>query len=71
MLLMTIQKLLTLEEFVQFFEAVNDSGLDAEDYARSIWNGKVAGYLMNSKALGYKFDWESHKAAGYFDKKVS
>jgi hypothetical protein len=32
-----------------------------------MWNGKVAGYLKNSKALGYKFDWESHRAAGYFE----
>jgi hypothetical protein len=71
MLIMTIQKLLTPEEFVRFFETVNDCGLDAEGYALSLWNGRVARYLKNSKALGYKFDWESHKAAGCFDRHVS
>jgi len=33
--------------------------LDAEHYASSIRNGKVANYLKTGKALGYKFDYAS------------
>ncbi len=45
-LIMTIQKLLTPEEFSQFFNHCNSEGLDAEGYAASIGNGKVASYLL-------------------------